>query len=286
MGGVYVKLLGRAGPVDVLKGVRRIKSIKADLPREYKGIELHAFADWHIGDPLCDMKLIKERIEYVRTTPNAYCVLNGDICNWASKMSVSDVYAEQLTPMQQIEEFVNLIRPIKDKVLAITPGNHEFRSYKTEGIDITEIAARELGLYDKYSKTSALLFIRFGEGNKKESNNSGEYRKLCYTVYLIHGSGGGRKEGAKINKLAELASIVDADIYIHSHTHLGAILKQSFHRVDIQNSNAMIVDKLFVNTAANLNYGGYAEIAEYKPASKANPVIYLSGRKKEFTARL
>jgi DNA repair exonuclease SbcCD nuclease subunit len=188
--------------------------------------------------------------------------------------------------MEQIEQFVELIRPIKDKVLAITPGNHERRSYKTEGIDITEIAARELGIHSKYSKTAALLFIRFGEGNKKESNGSGRYRKLCYTVYLTHGAGGGRKEGAKAIRLADMASIVDADIYIHSHTHLPMVMKENYYRVDIQNSNAMPVTKLFVNTAATLNYGGYGEMYEFKPSSKDNPIIYLNGRKKEFTARL
>jgi hypothetical protein len=47
-----------------------------------------------------------------------------------------------------------------------------------------------------------------------------------------------------------------------------------------------LVDKLFVNTAANLGYGGYGEAGEFKPSSKDSPVIYLNGRKKEFKAKL
>lgn len=46
------------------------------------------------------------------------------------------------------------------------------------------------------------------------------------------------------------------------------------------------MDKLFVNTAATLNYGGYGQTLEFKPVSKDNPIIRLSGVKKEFTARL
>ena len=42
-------------------------------------------------------------------------------------------------------------------------------------------------------------------------------RQMCYTIYTTHGRGGGRKEGAKAIRLADMASIVDADIYIHSH---------------------------------------------------------------------
>ena len=103
---------------------------------------------------------------------------------------------------------------------------------------------------------------------------------------MLHGSGGGRKEGATAIRLADMSSIVDADIYIHSHTHLPMIMKQSYHRIDKSNSMVRIVEKLYVNTAANLNYGGYGEAQEFKPSSKTSPVIYLSGKKKEMLARL
>ena len=85
---------------------------------------------------------------------------------------------------------------------------------------------------------------------------------------------------------ADMASVIDADIYIHSHTHLPMIMKQGFFRIDTANSSIANTTKLFVNTAANLDYGGYGEAQEYKPNSKDTPVIYLSGSKREMTARL
>ena len=36
----------------------------------------------------------------------------------------------------------------------------------------------------------------------------------------------------------------------------------------------------------NLDYGGYGEAQEFKPSSKTSPIIYLSGTKKEMSARL
>ena len=83
-----------------------------------------------------------------------------------------------------------------------------------------------------------------------------------------------------------MASIVDADIYIHSHTHLGMIMKQGFFRVDLSSSTIQNVTKLFVNTSSNLNYGGYGEAQEFKPNSKDTPVIHLNGCKKEMYATL
>ena len=262
--------------------------IRADLPRELKTLEIHTFADLHLGDKHTDMDLIKSRIKEVKEKENAYCILNGDLLNNATKTSVSDSYAEDIPPMEQIQRGIYLFEPIKDKILAITTGNHEGRTYQKEGIDLTEVMARQMAMHDKFSKTAALLFVRFGEQscNTKETGGSGKVRQMCYTIYTTHGRGGGRKEGAKAIRLADMASIVDADIYIHSHTHLPMIMKQAYYRIDKQNSKCKCVDKLFVNTAATLNYGGYGQVYEFKPASKDNPVIFLNGTRKEMTARL
>lgn len=258
-----------------------MKVIKIDLPKDIEKIELHTFADEHIGDEHADLERLKQRIEYVANTLNAYCVLNGDIIDNATKTSIGDVYANEFNPMQQLEEAVRLFKPLKDKILAITHGNHEARTYRKEGIDLSYLLAVQLGLFEKYTPTSALIFLRFGK-----SRNHGGDSKQCYTIFMLHGSGGGRKEGAKAIRLADMSSIIDADIYIHSHTHLPMVMKQNYHRIDKQNSTVRIVEKLFVNTASNLNYGGYGETQEFKPSSKTSPIIYLSGTKKEMSARL
>ena len=258
-----------------------MKVIKIDLPKDIEKIELYTFADEHIGDEHADFERLKQRIEYVANTPNAYCVLNGDIIDNATRTSIGDVYANEFNPMEQLETAVRLFKPIKDKIFAITHGNHEARTYRKEGIDLSYLLAVQLGLFERYTPTSALIFLRFGK-----SRNHGNTSKQCYTIFMLHGSGGGRKEGAKAIRLADMASIIDADIYIHSHTHLPMVMKQNYHRIDKQNSIVRIVEKLFVNTAANLNYGGYGEAQEFKPSSKTSPIIYLSGTKKEMSARL
>ena len=258
-----------------------MKAIKIDLSSELKQIELHTFADEHIGDQHSDVKRVMQRIEYVKNTPNAFCILNGDIIDNATKTSIGDTYTQVFNPMEQLERAVEIFEPIKDKILCITHGNHENRTYKKEGINLSRLLAAQLGLSDRYTATSAVLFISFGQGNSHIHR-----RKILYTVYVLHGSGGGRKEGAKAIRLADLACIVDTDIYIHSHTHLPMIMKQGFFRTDIQHATVQHADKLFVNTAANLDYGGYGEAGAFKPSSKDTPVIYLSGTKKYYEAKL
>lgn len=256
-----------------------MKSIKIDLSENLAGIEIHTFADLHIGDKHCDLQGIKERIEYVKNTENAYAILNGDLMNNALKTSVSDIYSERLTPMQEMERCVELFEPIKDKILCITTGNHERRTHDNAGIDLMQIVAKEMGLEDKFASIGAVLFIRFGWNKHRK-------RKQWYSIYVTHGSGGGRKEGSKVVRLADMASIVDCDIYIHSHTHLPMVMKQGFFRSDFMNSTVAFVDKLFVNTSAQLDYDGYGQMYEFKPSSKDCPVIYLNGLKKQFSAKL
>ena len=257
-----------------------MKAIRCDLPFAER-IEILPMADLHLGDSMSDFKLIMERIEYIKNTPNVYCILGGDLMDTAICSSIGDTYGANLQPMEQLKQCVKIFEPIKDKILAVLPGNHENRVYKSDGLDMTELMCAQLGIPEKYSPTTALLFVRFGQQSGHRHN-----RPQLYSIYVTHGSGGGRKEGGKVNRLADLASIVDSDIYIHSHTHLPVVFKESFYRVSGSNSSVALVEKLFVNTGATLDYGGYGDKAGFKPASKATPVIYLNGLKREMYARL
>ncbi len=258
-----------------------MKAIRCDLPYA-ETIEIHPMADLHIGDSSSDYKLILERIEHIKNTENAYCILDGDLMDTAIASSIGDTYGANLQPMEQLKQCVKIFEPIKDKILAVLPGNHEGRVYKSDGLDITELMCAQLGIPEKYSPTTALLFIRFG----KAKSHGRENTRQLYTAYVTHGSGGGRREGGKVNRLADLASIVDADIYIHAHTHLPLIFKEAFYRVSSSTSSVALVDKMFVNTSAALNYGGYGDKQGFKPASKSSPVIYLDGHKHKMWAQL
>lgn len=257
-----------------------MKAIRCDLPYAEQ-IEIDPLGDLHIGDSCCDFKSIMERIERIEKTPNLYCTLGGDLMDTAICSSIGDTYGANLQPMEQLKQCVKIFAPIKDKILCVLPGNHENRVYKSDGLDMTELMCAQLGIPQKYSPTTALAFVRFGKQSGNRHN-----RPQLYTIYVTHGSGGGRKEGGKINRLADLAAIVDADVYIHHHTHLPVVFKESFFRVSGSNSSVALVDKLFVNSGASLGYDGYGDKAGFKPASKASPVIYLDGTKRDMYARL
>lgn len=259
-----------------------MKAIRADYPETWPYVHLYVLADLHIGDALCDEKEIERRIDIIEKDPYGLVILNGDIMNTATRNGVSDVYGEVMSPMQQVDYMVNMLGRIKSKIIGATSGNHEARIYKDSGIDTTAFACKELGVFDRYCPEGVLLFIRFGKkpghGRHKDMN-----QRQWYVCYATHGSGGGRKEGAKAIRLADMASIVSADVYIHSHTHTPMAFPLNHFRSDPTSCSAKEVSALHVNTDATLKYGGYGQRGEFKPAARAFYQITLtSGNKNAF----
>lgn len=261
-----------------------MKAVRCVYPQDWKTLNVYTLADLHLGDPRAIREEVQRRIDEVKNDPCGLCILNGDLINTATRNGVSDVYGEVLSPMQQIIAISELIRPIADRVIGATTGNHEARLYKEDGVDIMRLVCRELAIEDKYDPDGVVIFLRFG--HYSHGSHAARDNRLWYTIYATHGSGGGRKEGAKAIRLADMATICEADIYVHAHTHLPVIMKNAFYRTDERNCCVKRAERLFVNVGATLDYGGYAERGEYKPASMHTPVIHLDGKKKYATATL
>ena len=254
-----------------------MKVITKELP-QFEELEIYPLADVHIGDPLHDKKRLKQFIQEVLEKENRYVIVNGDVINNAVRQGVSDIYAEELSPNEQIDETVRILTPIKDRILIITEGNHENRSYKQDGILIMYQVAQRLDIFDTYSSGAYLLFVKFGMSQGRDC------RKMPYAIYGKHGAGGGKKVGAKAIRLFEMAEVVDADVFLHSHTHVPMVLRKTFHRVDYRNEKVTPIEQLFINTNSFLNFGGYAENYGYHPTSTQYPKIVLNGIDREVKA--
>lgn len=262
-----------------------MKTISVTLSRDFDEIIIVPFADEHDGDPFANEALTEDRLAFVERTPNAFAVLNGDLMNVATKNSKSDSYSAKYTPQEQRQRALKRYGRIKDKIIGITDGNHCDRVYLESGVNIMQCLAVSLGLEARYSHDGLYIFLRLGETTShKETRGTGKHRQICYRIYMNHGGRGGRSAGSKVNALTEMSSIVRADVYFHSHTHMPVIIPDIYSEPDDRNS--IVLDKpcLYVNTAAALGRGGYGEKKEYKPLSNRMPVVYLNGRRKHIDA--
>lgn len=237
--------------------MEEIKPIKINL-EEDNNIQIYVLSDMHIGDANADLPTLKKIIEHIKNTPNMYVILLGDILNTALKTSKSDIYSETLNVMEAQKLALELLLPIKDKILAMTPGNHENRVWKEVGVDLSLWLAEKLSVQDRYRNNNIALTIQFG------SDVNGNPFRL--NIFGQHGAyGGGRRLGAAMNALEDLDGIVgNADIYIRAHTHQPIQGSRNIFLFD-DKGNIHRRTKYYFNSPSVLNYGGYAAEKGYKP---------------------
>lgn len=193
---------------------QEITPIKCELPNSVgNNFQLYVLSDVHIGDPHCDFETLEKIIEHIKNTPSMYVILLGDILNTALKTSKSDIYTETMNVAEAQKKAVELLYPIRDKILAMTPGNHENRVWREAGVDISLWLADKLGVTDKYRNEAIALNIKFGKDV--------DGKPFHFNVFGQHGQyGGGRKLGSAMNAVEDLDGIMcNADLFIRAHTH-------------------------------------------------------------------
>lgn len=250
-------------------------NIKIDAPEN--SFQLMVLGDMHIGDELCDLELIKDTIDYIKNTKDCYCILNGDLINNALKTSKSDSYREQMTIEEEQDLLIDLLMPIKNKILVMASGNHEYRTSLLAGINPLKAVAIALGIRDKLVEHSYLLNIEFGNafGIANKHNK--------YLVYGIHGgNGGGRRAGATANALQDMALVrPDMDLYIHSHTHTVINYTDMIFLYDRKLCKTKEHQRTYYNANAFLKYGGYAEQKGYKPSDRQPSVLIVKALRRK-----
>lgn len=220
-----------------------------------RSIKVYPIADVHLGSKECDLEGFENHLKKIAKERDSYVVLVGDICNNATKDSLSNVYEDVMPPIRQIEKAVELLDPIKDKILGAVGGNHEARSRKAVDLDPMYTIMCMLGPeYAKlYRSNFAIMRIRLTNGKSYDS----------YSIMLIHGK--------TENKKRQFAYALEGiDVLITAHTHTGIVEKPA--RLVFNQRNSIVVKELISITATSwLNWGGYAAAGLYKPVATSSP---------------
>ena len=254
-----------------------MKIIKRDLEKNIDKLIIIPISDVHIGDKTANLKAFKEALERIKNEPNTYTILNGDLCNIALKNSKSDVYSDELTPMEQVLRILNFLEPIKDKILVMSNGNHEDRITKDTSIDVLYLVAKQLHLEQVYSPSWWYLYLSFGHNAAK-----GDKRPMLYTLTGYHGSGSAQTTGAKANKVKKMSQVVLADCYIMSHVHEPITTKGVIFAPDYQHKTIVKKEMYYCISNAFVEYqNSYAEKMGLIPSNNGISEIELDGTKKQ-----
>ena len=248
-----------------------LTTIDVKLSQDLTEIKIMPIGDVHYGSNEFNEALWKDVLHKVSTTDNLYITLGGDLIDNITIDSKGDIFKQRLSPHEQMTRIIADLTPIKHKILAITNGNHESRTYNRTGFDYSLYLAETLGIVDRYSYGPYVLFVSFGKNQGREG--------LYYTfvIYSTHGSGGSINPGGKLNKLLKTKeTLCNADVYFHHHTHEPLVTKKPVYYADTRTKDIYFKERTFVNGAAFLNFGGYGAIKGYSPASNAVPIVILT----------
>jgi len=173
--------------------------------------------DIHLGNVGCEIGKAKEMIEWIRTHKNTYWIGMGDYIDAINYMdkrfdqtTVAEPYRSNLSNAisNQTRDVIKILMPIKDKCLGLHRGNHEETIRLRTQYDVMYEMWKALD--SKLLNDTAITRLSFMD----ESGHGS-----AFEIFSTHGSGGGKKGGGIINKLEDMITYVDADVYLQGHVH-------------------------------------------------------------------
>ena len=242
-------------------------------------ITLYPISDLHIGASEFMQQKWNDFKNKIAKEPNSYLLLGGDLCNNATRSSVSNIFEETMRPKEQKRWLVEEFTPLRDKILCAVSGNHCRRSEKDADDNPMYDVMCKLDLEDIYQKDIAFLKIQIG--NTKENGT----RNPTYTIAVTHGAGGGIYTGAAVNRNERFQYVIDGlDCLVVGHTHKGVISKPQKIKIDPFNNRVTFSQCVVVSSTSWMQFGGYALQKMLIPASNDLQTIVLKGNKKQIVA--
>jgi hypothetical protein len=228
-------------------------------------VKLVLLGDLHLGHSQTDEKLIAATAERL-TAPDTYWLDLGDSID-AINMRDPRFDPRSLPDWVELADLVDLTRAQVDRYRhyfgklgstcwARLYGNHEYAVQRHTERDVYEELNAACGLDGKRALGySGFVRVRFRQMQGVKVANT-----WTQTIYLSHGSGGGKLAGAKAGGVERLAMAYDADIYAQGHTHTKLVLQK--RALGLSPRTLEVIDKpqIMVNVGSFLDgKEGYPE---------------------------
>lgn len=244
-------------------------------------IKIACISDVHYGAIGHCEKQWKKFIQMVQEDPCLHLVLGGDLINNNVRSSVGSPWDDVIRPREQKNQMVELLTPIKNRILCCTSGNHERRSLKDSDTDVTYDIMAKLDLEDVYRPNAAFMKIQIGQRVSEPKKG-----RCTYTFAVTHGCGGGQT-GAAVNRNERWGANIDnVDCVISGHTHKGAVSKPMKMVFDPRNDKILFKQFVSVICVPWQEYVDFPLQKMMNPSTAANPqFLYLHDNEKYIEVR-
>jgi len=216
-------------------------------------IKIVGVADVHLGAREHMRKEWERFCESILAEPNTYIILAGDLINNGTKTSISNVYDEVMRPREQKQIMAQMLKPLRDRILCATGGNHERRSSRDVDDDPMYDIMSKLDLEDLYRENACFVKIQIGNVKGDGTKNP------TYCLAVTHGAAGGQLTGSVVNRNERFAyNIEGVDLYVFAHSHKPVVTLPTRIVVDKHNNKVTKRTSSLIICKSWLDYGGYA----------------------------
>lgn len=230
--------------------------------------EVVFLGDCHLGSPQFDKPRFIGMVDYC-VKNSIYVFLMGDLIEMATRDSVgAGIYEQEYIGQSQYEQMVALLKPLSEKklLLGFLNGNHEERAYKSTGINVAKMMARELNV--KYLGDAC--WNKFTVG------------KQSYSIYSLHGRTGSRFDGTALLALERISTSFFCDLVVMGHAHKLISSTVIIQRID--HGSVKEHKKTLLITGSYLKYdGGYAQTVGLPMSKLGSPKVKFFVSKKDIS---
>jgi len=237
---------------------------------DFENIVIIPLFDEHIGSATRLEDRWKTIKEYLLKTPNAFCVIGGDMINNSIIGSVASPFDDVLTPAQQKEQLYNELKDLAkaNKILCGVPGNHELRNNKyTDCNPLYDVFCR-LNIEDLYRESRCYLKLYVGSSGSRK-------RGTVYLGVITHGTFTGKTGGLVLNKLSQFADCFEGvDFIIVGHAHNPAHDRPCKTVINPYANTTSVKETLIVSASSGIGQEKYALKGNIRPTK--NNIQYIT----------
>lgn len=226
-------------------------------------LRLYPLVCLHLGAQQADVRFIKEQIARIKSDPDGRWVYMGDGGECVTKLSKGDVYTQLLSPQEQLDMLVDLLRPIQGQGLFAIRGNHGHRIYKETGLEFDQSFATAVGL--PYLGVCAFAHLTVG--------------RTPYTTYWHHGADSGTSLQSKIKRAEDFARFVNVDAIFTAHSHVAMDLQPAaLIEVGANFTAHTRLRRQYICGSAYDSRSGYATEKGFSPILPSWLIVEFDGR--------
>jgi len=262
----------------VLRKVKEAKPPEQPIPvivyefPELSKLELLSLGDIHWDSVFCEKKLLKKKVQEIKDQ-GYYTGLIGDTFDKLF-FNRQDREERDESLNEAFYELIDILEPIKDRILYIVRGNHDKGVEKATEFSITQDLARWLDV--PYIKGMGIVHLRIG------TRKSDKKRMVSYAMLVTHGWGGGRRKGSGARKIEELSSFVwGVDFYVIGHLHKPESAPRGVFIYDPRKEAVFQKDLRGVVLSSFQSYPIYAQEKGMNPGAKVEYLTIFNGYEKE-----